>query len=445
MPKHAISKSYGGHTGKKYRLLRLLTDIWSRTAITKGSTLIRLSRMFTKKTQSETHSQTEVIVTAGLTANALGTIRSLKRRGIPVVYIDSERHAISRYSRYITERLKCPSVKESETGFINTLLDFGRHIDHKMIIIPAGDNEVLALSKYRQDLEHYYHLPVSSHDVVHTLVNKRRFYKLLLEMNIPHPKTYFPESVDDLLFIGRELDYPFIIKPAYSSRFQLEFGRKVFLINSPRELDRAINRLTGKNLEMVIQEIVPGREIYAFYSYLNSKSELLAVCGYDKIRHYPYDFGSGSFCESCWRPDVVEPTIDLLQKIGYYGFAETELIRDPRDNTYKLLEINARTSLQNRLASACGVEMEYVALLDVAGRYTEDSKSFRGNVLWVDDLADIMSFFIKLKRKELTISEILKTLRLGKVHSVFALDDPVPFVVQVADRIWRSLRLLFGK
>jgi predicted ATP-grasp superfamily ATP-dependent carboligase len=401
--------------------------------------------MSAKKTQSEPRSQTGVVVTAETTATALGVIRSFGRRGIPVVYMDSRRHAIARYSRYIGERLKCPSVVESEAGFIDALLDFGRHIDRKMIIIPVGDDEVLALSKYRQDLEPYYHLPVSSHDVVQTLVNKRRFYKLLLEMNIPHPKTYFPESVDDLRYMGREIDYPFVIKPAYSSRFQSEFGRKAFLIGSPSELDRAIGRLMGKNLELVVQEIVPGRQVYAFYSYLNSRSEVLAVCGYDKIRHHPVDFGSGSFCESCWRPDIVEPTIDLLQRLGYCGFAEPELIRDPRDNTYKLLEINARTTLQNRLASACGVDIEYVALLDAEGRYTQDSKSFRGSVLWVDDLADLQSFFTKLKRRELTVAEVLKSLRLGKVHSVFAWDDPVPFLARAADRGLRSLRLLLGK
>ena len=401
--------------------------------------------MFTKKTQSEPDSQTGVIVTAGLTANALGVIRTFGRRGIPVVYIDSERHALARYSRYIDERLKCPSIKESETGFINTLIDFGRHIDRKMVIIPAGDGEVLALSKHRQDLEHYYHLPVASYDVVQKLVNKTQFYKMLLELNIPHPKTYFPESLADLRFIGQELAYPFIIKPAYSSLFQSEFGKKVFLINSSKELDMAINQLTGRNLEVVIQEIVPGREMYAFYTYLNSKSEALAVCGYDKIRHYPPDFGSCSFCESCWRPSAIEPVIDLLQKIGYYGFAEPELIRDPRDDTYKLLEINARTTLQNRLASACGVDMEYLAFLDANGRSMKDSMSFRSNVLWVDDLTDFLAFLIQLKRKDFSISEILKMLKLGKVHSVLAWDDPVPFFARVADRSLRFLRLAFGK
>jgi predicted ATP-grasp superfamily ATP-dependent carboligase len=324
-------------------------------------------------------------------------------------------------------------------------LEFGKHIDRKLVIIPAGDGEVLALSKYRHDLEHYYHLPIASYDLVQKLVNKREFYKLLLEMKIPHPKTYFPDSLDDLRSIGRELEYPFVIKPEYSSLFQMEFGRKTFLINSANELEMAINRLTGKDLGIVIQEIIPGREIYAFYTYLNKESKPLALCGYDKIRHYPPDFGSGSFCESRWRPSIVEPVIDLLKKIAYHGFAEPELMRDPRDSEYKLLEINARTPLQNRLASACGVDMEYLAFLDAGGRPMKDSMSFRNNVLWVDDLADSLALLIQLKRKEFGISDLLKTLKPGKVHSVFDWNDPLPFIARAADRGLRLLRLLFGR
>lgn len=406
---------------------------------------IRIYRMFIQKIQSGYRGQTGVIVTAGLTANALGIIRSFGRRGIPVVYVDSERHAIARYSRYIDKRLKCPSIKESETGFISALIDFGSRINRKMVVIPAGDGEVLALSKYKQDLDTYYHVPVASYDVVQGLVNKKKFYKLLLNKNIPHPKTYFPDTLADLRSIGHVLAYPFIIKPAYSSLFQSEFGKKVFLINSSKELDMAINKMTGLNMEVLIQEIVPGRELYAFYTYLNSKSEALAVCGYDKIRHYPPDFGSCSFCESCRRPSVIEPVINLLQEMGYYGFAEPELIKDPRDDTYKLLEINARTTLQNRLASVCGVDMEYLAFLDANGKSIKDSTSFRSNVLWVDDLADFPAFLIQLKRKDLSMSAIVKMLKLGKVHSVLAWDDPVPYVARLADRGLRFLRLIFGK
>ena len=386
-----------------------------------------------------------VIVTAGITANALGVIRAFGRRGIPVVYLDSEPHSIVRYSRYIGERLRCPSAAESQTGFVNALLEYGRHMDREMVIVPAGDTEVLTLSKYREELQQFYRLPVPAFEIVHKLVNKRHFYRLLGEMGTPHPKTYFPDSLAELRSIGREVPRPFIIKPAYSAPFQTAFGKKSFLVRTAHDLDRVVDQLRGKDLEVLVQEVVPGRARYAFYTYLNRESQALAVCGYDKIRHYPPALGFGCFCESNWRRSAIDPAIELLQGIGYHGFAEPELIMDPRDGEYKLLEINARTTLQNRLAAACGVDMEYLAFLDASGSPTRDLMPSRRNVLWVDDFADSLSFIIHLKRRDLAISEVLKSFKPGKVHSVAAWDDLAPFIVRGVGLSFRALRLLFGR
>jgi len=386
--------------------------------------------MVNGKIRSNYSNLTGVVVTAELSCNTLGVIRAFGRRGIPVVYIDSERSTMVRYSKYITKRLKCKSTRESETEFINVLLDFGKQISGQMMIIPTGDRVVLALSKHKHELEQFYHLPVPTFETVQKLVNKKNFYKLLAEMQIPHPNTYFPESLTELRLMGREVAYPYIIKPAYSHLFQEEFGRKVFVINSPQELDWAVGRLRDKDLEVMVQEIIPGKEIYMFCTYLNRKSEPLAICGYDKIRQYPPDFGSGSFCKSSLRSSPVEECIQLLQAIGYYGFAEPELKKDPRDGKYKLLEINARTTTQNRLAAACGVDIEYIAYLDAGGRCIKNLFSFRSDIFWVDDFADLLSCLMLLKRKELGIGEVVKSFKDRKVHSVAAWDDSAPLIVR---------------
>jgi D-aspartate ligase len=391
--------------------------------------------------QSNYSDSTGVIVPAGITANSLGVIRGFGRRGIPVVYIESEPCYMGGYSRYISRRLKCPSLRESETGFINVLLDFGKQLDSKMVIIPTGDREVLALSRYKKELGEFYHLPLPSYEVVQKLVNKRIFYKLLAKMQFPHPRTYFPANTAELAFMGREIDYPYIIKPAYSPTFQEEFHKKCLVINSSQELDRAVRSLSGKDLEFVIQEIIPGREIYELYTYFNKKSEPLALCGWDKVRHYPPDFGSGSFCRSRWRPSAVEPGVRLLKAIGYYGLASTEVKKDPRDGKYKLLEINARTTLQNRLAEACGVDITHKAYLEASGQMVKNSPSPRNGVLWVDDFLDQLSCLILLKRRETSIGEVVKSIRARKVHSVAAWDDPVPLFARAYQLGFSALRL----
>lgn len=369
-----------------------------------------------------------VIVIGGTGCNGLGIVRAFGKRRIPVVLLDSDDHDIIRYSKYAKTRIKCKSP-EFENDFVKILLDFGKKIDKKMMIIPASDSEVIILSKHKHELEKYYCIPVPAYNIVEKLVNKKKFYKLLAEVDFPHPKTYFPENLTELREIGLKISYPFIIKPAYSLVFHREFGSKNFVVRSHKEFLLAIDKLRGKSLDVMIQEIIPGNEIYMFYTYFNRKSEPIAVCGYDKIRQFPDDFGSGSFCKSNWRISPVKECIRLLQTIKYQGFAEPELKRDPRDGKYKLIEINARTTTQNRLSAACGVDMEYLAYLDVTGQLVKNQFKFLKNICWIDDLKDLLSLWSRLRLKQSSVREIIKTLGTRKVHSIFSWDDPVPFFI----------------
>ena len=370
-----------------------------------------------------------VIVPGGISVGHLGVVRSFGRRKISVLYLDSAPNSMVRYSRYTTRRLTCTSIKESESGFIKVLLDLGKQSSGGMVIIPTGDREVLALAKYRHELKQFYHLPVSSYATVHNLVNKKNFYQLLTEKQVAHPITFFPRDLNELQMMGREIPYPYIIKPADSLSFRENFARKCFVINSAQELDWAVDRLRDKNLEVMIQEIIPGEERYAAYLYFNKHSGLLAVCGYDKLRQFTPDFGSGSFCRSMLRPTPIALATKFLTEIGYHGIAEPEFKKDPRDGKYKLIEINARTSTENGLSAACGLDMEYIAYLDVTGQEVKDVGSPRSGIVWVDDFFDLFSCLLLLKQGRLGIREIFKTLKAKKVHSVAAWDDPMPLLV----------------
>jgi D-aspartate ligase len=372
-----------------------------------------------------------VVITANPGPNTLGVVRCFGRRGIPVFYVDMEKGAISRYSRYLSKRLSPQYSQQSEAALINTIMQFSPYLDRKIMIIPTGDDEVLSISKHRDKLEKVYILPVSDYEIVHKLVNKKLFYKMLAEVQFPHPTTYFPESNEELLAMGRDIPYPYIIKPAYSLSFRRLFNRKCLAIHSYQELERAVTMLKLKDEAVMLQEIVPGDEYYEFYTYFDKKSLPLAACGWRKIRHYPPDFGSGSFCKSEFLPHEIGKCNELLKSLGYHGFASPEMIKDPRDDSYKLLEINARTTLQNRLAAACGVDIEYIAYLDLNGLSMGNLGHPIGNVIWIDGFLDIASRLILLKRGKMTIKSLFHCSIVRKVHSVITWDDPLPQFIHI--------------
>lgn len=361
--------------------------------------------------------------------NALGVLRGLKRKGIPVIVLDVDSKSMVRYSRYVTKLVPCPNPLDSEMGFINTLMELGRSLDHRPVYIPTGDAEVLALSKHKEKLNAYYRMPVASFDTVNLLVNKKRFFQDVIRRNIPCPRTCFPETVDEMRKMAADIGYPLIVKSAYSHRFIQEFHKKVFVIHSPSTLETAIAMLNAPIQDCFLQEIIPGNTLYLFYCYFNRQSVPLGICGYDKVRQFPRDFGIGTVCRSINRPRPIQNAVSYLQAIGYYGLAEPEFKLDPRDGQYKLIEINTRSVTQTQLAAACEIYMEYLAYQDLVQGNVEPVAPATDAVLWIDEINELHYQLSRIRRGYFNISELVGLACEKKVFAGSAIDDPVPVLV----------------
>ncbi len=364
--------------------------------------------------------------------NALGVLRGLKRKGIPVIVLDVDSKSMVRYSRHVTRLVPCPNPLDSEVGFINALMELGRSLDHRPVYIPTGDAEVLALSKHKEKLLSYYRMPVASFDTIDLLVNKKRFFQDVIRRNIPCPRTCFPETVDEMRKMAADIGYPLIVKSAYSHRFIQEFHKKVFVIHSPSTLETAIAMLNGRIQDYFLQEIIPGNTLYLFYGYFNRQSVPLGICGYDKVRQFPRDFGIGTICRSINRTQPIHTAVEYLQNIGYYGLAEPEFKLDPRDSQYKLIEINTRSVTQTQLAAACGIYMEYLAYLDMIWGNVEPLKPATEGVLWIDEINELHYQLSRIRRGLFSFSELSFIFEGKKVFAGTAVDDPIPIVIGLA-------------
>lgn len=379
------------------------------------------------------HFGAESIVLSGIhNVNALGVLRGLRKKGIPVILLDVDSHSMVRYSRFVSRRVPCPNPNDSEAGFVDALVELGRSLDHQPVIIPTGDAEVMALSRHKDALLPYYKMPVASFDTIDLLVNKKRFFEDVIRRNIPCPRTCFPETVDEMREMGADIGYPLIIKSAYSHRFIREFHKKVFVIHSPSELETAIGLLDGVHQDYFLQEIIPGNTLYLFYSYFNHQSVPLGICGYDKVRQFPKDFGIGTICRSMNRSQPIRAAVEYLQNIGYYGLAEPEFKLDPRDGQYKLIEINTRAVTMTLLAKACGVHVEHLAYLDLINGNVEPLGPATEGILWIDEINELHYQLSRIRRGLFSFSELSVILKGKRVFACAAADDPVPLLIGLA-------------
>jgi predicted ATP-grasp superfamily ATP-dependent carboligase len=362
----------------------------------------------------------------------LGVIRSLGRRGIPVIGFDQNPMQIGLFSKYC-KRIVCPDIQDREEEYVNFLLALGERLNIKGVLIPTADTEVLAISKHRDKLERYYKFPMAKLDVIEKLANKREFYKTLEKLNMPHPKTYFPSDVSEVKEIAREITYPCIAKPSLSHNFSKEFGIKCFKANRSTELIEVYNKAVSAGYEVVIQEVIPGSDanLHLVSAYFNRASEPLGIFTFRRVRQYPHVFGNGALCVSVWLPEIAELCTSFLKEIKYHGIIDAELKRDPRDNTFKFIEINPRTGWQNRLAARCGVDLPYIAYMDAIGGNAEKVISQRVGVKWLYMFDDMRSSFESISKGEISFIEYVNSLRGEKEYAIFAWDDPVPFFVSL--------------
>ena len=150
-----------------------------------------------------------------------------------------------------------------------------------------------------------------------------------------------------------------------------------------------------------------------------------------RYRQRPMDFGKAStFVESTYVPELVEYGTRLLEVMNYYGLSEIEFKKDPRDNKFKLLEMNARTWLWHSLAIRCGVDFPYLLYKDMISEKITPVTSFRVNIKWIHIYTDLGVMAKEALKGNMKLRDYISTLRGEKEFAVFSLDDPLPFIAE---------------
>jgi D-aspartate ligase len=384
------------------------------------------------KLNNKTEKPTAVICGAA-DANGYGIIRSLAAEGVNVIALDTKRRALGLYSRYC-KGMVCPNPKTtSEEIFIQFLLGLGSKFKRKAVLFPYREDLQLIILKNWDILAGYYLLPMSKLDKVEIIGDKEKFANALETMDVPYPKTYTPSNIHSIEEIANSITFPCIMKPTKSMEFGREFGVKVVKADTRDDLLGSYRRITGRGYQVVIQEIIPGddSQLFTFFGYFDKNSKMLASFTMVKLRQCPPGFGVTALGKSFWEPRVVDLSRHILERIGYHGIVDAEFKWDERDKQFKIIEINARTGIQNRLAYRCGVNLPYIAYLDTIGETVKETQSSAREIRWVSEVDDARVSLRAILNHELTIRDWFRSLKGEKEYSIFALDDPCPFLVMM--------------
>ncbi|MCP4610596.1 MAG: hypothetical protein GY845_17950 [Planctomycetes bacterium] len=380
-------------------------------------------------------------------ATGLGITRSLGRLGIDVYGVDWNQHEVGFSSKFCKKKLVYSDPVANPKKCVDELVELGRGLDEKAVLIPAADCYVTLISKFAATLSDYFLFNIPESPIVEIIVDKKKQYKIAEQLGIPVPKTFSPTSIDELIGLEESLNYPLVVKGTISHQWVSEFGEKAFIVDCFDELKRYYTLASSKSIGIVVQEIIlgPNSNHFKVCAYYSRQRELLGIFSTQKTRQFPIDFGVGSYMTSSNLPELIALGQGLFEGMGYTGMGSIEFKKDERDGKFKLIELNPRFWQQNIQATCAGVNFPYINYLDCIGAKTEPHLSFRDNICWLDVTQDFRSFLANRKRRETSFSEWFKSILRADCYAYFSRDDLRPILSYWAYIVKLLLRRSFHR
>jgi D-aspartate ligase len=341
----------------------------------------------------------EGALVTGADYRALGIVRSLGRRKIPVWVLKQDGQLVGATSRYASRSLSCPPSEDDQRQLDFLLALATREGINGWALFPTSDEAVTLIGRHHQLLRHYYRLTTPPWDVLQWGCDKRLLSSLARALGVDQPWIFCPRSHEDLATV--ECPFPVILKPAMRLGFNRLHRDKAWRVEDRASLlaryQKACKLLPPEML--MVQEVVPGwGESQFSYAALCQDGCPLASIVAKRTRQFPMDFGRFStYVETVEEPQVVEPAVRLLAAMRLTGLVEIEFKRDSRDGKFKILDLNPRVWGWHTLGARAGVDFPYLAWLLVKGGPVPEVRA-RAGERWIRTGMDLL----------MAIQEILK-------------------------------------
>jgi predicted ATP-grasp superfamily ATP-dependent carboligase len=361
----------------------------------------------------------KVILIDGQTVQSLPISKSLKKLGYITILLCDKKNSYGYRSRYADRKIISPSVQKDFTkfhGFFTQLIKTER-ID---VTIPLTDFSARYLSYYSDMLKSFTNFTIPPYDVFMNGYNKSNLMRICRINNFPHPKSQ-ELSFENINEVSNYVGFPALIKPNESSG-----ARGFALVNNKSELIEKLEYIIKNYGSCHMQELIPpGGKQFNIEMFISDR-RVINYTILHKIRYYPLKGGSSCFNQTIINDDLVALCASVLNKISWSGFAEIEVIEDPRDKVMKILEINPRVPACIEASFNSGINFTENIVNNSLGLPLTTYTYHPGNYTRYFGL-DLL-WFIKSKNRFKTKPSWFKTF-FNSNHYLQdgSFDDPLPF------------------
>ncbi len=370
-------------------------------------------------------------VVLGSHTMGLAIIRSLGQMGVPVIVIYYEKVDMGYRSKYVQESIFSASPESSEEAFLDVIVKCeGKY--GKCVIFPSDDASLFIVAKNKKFLSEYHFLACPDWEKVNLIVDKKFTYELAENCGIPAPKTMVPKNETEVKGFCELIGYPCLIKPCFSHRYYDHFKKKMTKVVSLEQAVFAFREADSFGVEVMVQELIPGDDTLGvnYNSFVFGGSDPVEFVA-EKVRLSPPKFGVPRVVRGKWIPEVAEIGQKTVKAFGYEGYSCTEFKKDPRDGTYKLMELNGRHNRSSLLSLKCGVNFPFIEYKShVSGEFPVQIQS-ETEFMWIDEFRDLYQSFVSAKEESLSFKRFVEPYRRNHVFAVFDRNDMGPFFTRV--------------
>lgn len=323
------------------------------------------------------------------------------------------------------------------------------HRQHDFLVVyPTDDFQMDLMCELYEALSGFCFFPV---DPIKSIVYQDKFeqYRACERLGVPYPKTILMQTPADIEKLEGFL-WPVIIKPVTRKDISVKQLFRLKTYASMEELRAAEGEYAEyfrQGHRFIASEVIPGdgSTLFSHVAYLGRDGKIINDWSGRKYSQRPDDFGVFATACNIAPAIVTELGRKLVEGIGLVGFMQTELKYDSRDGLYKLMEINLRPHMWNRVGGLSGVDLNLThwryALGEEAVKQTQDTKKDIRFAYLRHELQNRLEYGRAYRERQ------KKFLKGGDelVWAVYDRQDRRPFLQDTLSAIGAALRDLFKR
>lgn len=296
--------------------------------------------------------------------------------------------AVIKYSRFCT-LWEVPNTKaEAIKAAVEEIS--AQNPEKHIILFANTDDRIVVAEELQGQLPANVICPIPPHELSERVSNKVEFEKICAEYGLDTTHSEIVNLAADTI-APSALTFPVVAKPAVSSAYAHMYAKgfkKIYFFHEQAELDElwASLKEAGFDGEFLVQELIEGDDTYVdlLTFYISSKGELRMCSGAQILLedHAPTLLGNPVSMLSRPMPELWEKVGNMLVSLGWRGFANFDLKRDPHTGKAIFMDFNPRIGASSYYTCAAGVNPMYVMARDLVDGADEPCARIEQNAIY---------------------------------------------------------------